>query len=64
MPKNPAAVALGSVRTENKAAASRETGKKGGRPLACLVCEATFPARAYAEKTQHYREAHGAIDII
>lgn len=30
--KNPAAVALGSIRTERKAKAVRENGKKGGRP--------------------------------
>lgn len=30
--KNPAAVALGSIKTEKKAATSRENGKKGGRP--------------------------------
>ncbi len=31
--KNPAAVALGSIRTPKKAAAVRENGKKGGRPI-------------------------------
>jgi len=30
--KNPAAVALGSIRSNKKAAASRENGKRGGRP--------------------------------
>ena len=30
--KNPAAVALGSIKSEKKATASRENGKKGGRP--------------------------------
>lgn len=30
--KNPAAVALGSIKSEKKAAAARENGKKGGRP--------------------------------
>lgn len=32
-PKNPNAVALGSIRTAKKAKASRENGKKGGRPI-------------------------------
>ena len=31
-PTSAAAAALGSVRTEKKSAASRENGKKGGRP--------------------------------
>lgn len=30
--KNPAAVALGSIRSEKKSQSSRENGKKGGRP--------------------------------
>lgn len=32
MTKNPAAVALGSIKSEKKAKASRENGKKGGWP--------------------------------
>lgn len=32
MSKNPAAVDLGSIKSEKKAAAARENGKKGGRP--------------------------------
>ena len=32
MPKNPAAVALGSIKSKKKARASRLNGKKGGRP--------------------------------
>jgi hypothetical protein len=31
-PKNPAAVALGAIKSDKKAAASRENGKLGGRP--------------------------------
>lgn len=30
--KNPAAVTLGSIKSKKKAKASRENGKKGGRP--------------------------------
>lgn len=32
MVKNPSAVALGSVKSDKKAKASRENGKRGGRP--------------------------------
>jgi len=32
MSKNPAAVALGKIKTPKKAAASRKNGKLGGRP--------------------------------
>ena len=31
-PKNPAAVALGKMKSDKKAASSRENGKLGGRP--------------------------------
>lgn len=31
-PKNPAAVAMGKIKSESKSRASRENGKKGGRP--------------------------------
>ena len=36
-PKNPAAVALGSIRTPQKSAASRANGAKGGRPAWRIV---------------------------
>lgn len=32
MPKNPAAVALGKMKSKKKAAAARRNGRKGGRP--------------------------------
>lgn len=35
--KNPAAVALGSMRTEKKAMSSRENGKLGGRPVSYVI---------------------------
>jgi hypothetical protein len=37
MYKNPAAVALGSIKTEKKAKSSRLNGKKGGRPKKIIV---------------------------
>lgn len=43
--KNPAAVALGRIRTPKKAAAARENGKEGGRPLKAL---ATIPCNCGA----------------
>lgn len=35
--KNPAAVALGSIKSEKKAKSSRENGKRGGRPVDKLL---------------------------
>jgi len=32
LPKNPAAVALGKIKSDKKAAAARKNGKLGGRP--------------------------------
>lgn len=43
--KNPAAVALGSIKSTKKAKSSRENGKKGGRPKKftvegpCIICD-------------------------
>ena len=38
--QNPAAVALGSIKSDKKAQASRENGKKGGRPTTIRVSTA------------------------
>lgn len=43
--KNSAAVALGSVKSQRKAEAARENGRKGGRPM----------------KTREIRDIHGRI---
>jgi len=45
--KNPAAVALGSMKTAKKAASSRENGKKGGRPAKkwAFVVDGTIQSR-------------------
>ena len=40
-PKNPAAVALGQIRTEKKSAAARQNGKKGGAPRYSRVYRVT-----------------------
>lgn len=37
--KNKYAVALGSIKSEKKAKASRENGKKGGRPKKLVIKE-------------------------
>lgn len=39
MTKNPAAVALGSMKSKKKARASRANGKKGGRPKKIIHTE-------------------------
>lgn len=44
--KNPAAVALGSIKSEKKAKASRENGKKGGRPRKVQSDEAQTTTKA------------------
>ena len=36
--KNPAAVALGKMKSEAKTKAARENGAKGGRPKDCSYC--------------------------
>lgn len=44
--KHPAAVALGSIRSEKKAASSRLNGKKGGRPTNEQIRKKTHIAKA------------------
>jgi hypothetical protein len=51
--KNPAAVALGSIRSPKKARASRENGKKGGRPKK----KENKMAETYVEGYRHREDA-------
>ena len=54
--KNPAAVALGKLggsrKSERKAAASRENGKRGGRPIQITAKAHTALANCQARKLQ------------
>lgn len=68
--KNPAAVALGRVRSKRKAAASRRNGALGGRPRTCLPdlphegngCGGVFPwARTRGKKTAVACDTCGAL---
>lgn len=47
MNKNPAAVALGSMKSDKKAAAARENGKKGGRPKKVVIPSAQVDGKVY-----------------
>lgn len=44
--KNPAAVALGSIKSERKAEAARLNGRKGGRPRKVPMVDREAVARA------------------
>ena len=44
--KNPAAVALGSIKSERKAKAARLNGRKGGRPRKVPMVDREAVARA------------------
>jgi hypothetical protein len=61
--KNPSAVSLGSIKTKKKAKASRENGKKGGRPkkYKCNKCkdkvgEVICPCEAAPKYNPDYEE--------
>lgn len=43
MNKNPAAVALGSMKSQKKAKSSRINGKKGGRPKKTVIYTPSVP---------------------
>lgn len=73
MPKNPAAVALGSIKSKKKARAARANGKKGGRPRkVCKYCEARGAlivslydrkeAAIYAEHLRHKNRVSATND--
>jgi hypothetical protein len=40
--KNPAAVALRAIKSDKRSEASRENGRKGGRPVNCRNCSHTI----------------------
>lgn len=58
MKKNPAAVALGSMKSEKKAHAARENGKKGGRPRECESCEKKATHKIGTYITLHFCDYH------
>lgn len=58
----------GSVKSDTKAKAARENGKRGGRPVKCEVCECTLKTERMLERGDLYDYIQnfkiGEIDFI
>lgn len=63
MIKRPAAAALGSIKSPQKAASSRENGKKGGRPAVDEFNEKFPVAQDFHTGLWGWRRVNGAVDL-
>lgn len=62
--KNPAAVALGSIKSKRKAAAVKENGKKGGRPKKSMTAWIRFAEGSpYYESGERVRTVKNLTEI-